>query len=70
MMQYFCIALFLFVKKPKMCIDGQRIAFAYAYAICFPSVPRVVRRLRSLLSLPDGEQADQINALLFKDAQK
>ena len=28
------------------------------------------RRLRYLLSLPDDEQADQINALLFKDAQK
>jgi hypothetical protein len=28
------------------------------------------RRLRPLLSLPDGEQAKQINALLFKDAQK
>ena len=28
------------------------------------------RRLRPLLSLPDGEQAKQIKALLFKDAQK
>jgi hypothetical protein len=28
------------------------------------------RRLRYLLSLPDDEQANQINALLFKDAQK